>query len=193
MYNLDSGEILLNNVNANNYSLKSWRKMFSVVTQENSIISGTIKDNLIFGIDREITESELNEALKKVNLLDEFNNLPFKLETVVGDQGVMLSGGQRQRLQIAQAYLKKSKVLILDEVTSNLDADSEKIISNLINTIAESKNVIIIAHRLSTIVDSDCIYFLNNHKIEASGTHKELLKKLPKYKKFVNEQVITIN
>lgn len=191
LYSLDSGDLLLGSKSANEFELKSWRNIFSVVTQENSIVVGTIRDNLQFGIDDKFSDDDLISALKQANLWDEIKKLPLKLDTVVGDQGVKLSGGQRQRIQIARAYLRSSPLLIFDEATSNLDADSEALVSQSINQMTSKRTVIVIAHRLSTIIDSDCIYFLDNHKIQASGTHKDLLKQLPAYEKFVNEQMLS--
>lgn len=191
LYPLNSGEMLLDNINSSDYNLKSWRSLFSVVTQENSIMSGTIKDNLIFGLQRHVSDTELKHCLKLANLWRDVSNLPNKMYTLVGENGVNLSGGQRQRLQIARAYLKNAQFIIFDEATSNLDADSEKLVTNSMNLLSKEKTLIVIAHRLSTIVDSDCIYFLDKNHIQANGTHSELLKNLPSYRKFVNEQMLT--
>lgn len=108
LYPLNSGEMLLDNINSSDYNLKSWRSLFSVVTQENSIMSGTIKDNLIFGLQRYVSDTELKHCLKLANLWRDVSNLPNKMYTLVGENGVNLSGGQRQRLQIARAYLKNA-------------------------------------------------------------------------------------
>ena len=191
LYSFNSGEILLDGINASDYSLNSWRSLFSVVTQENSIMSGTIKDNLTFGLQRYVSDNELEYCLKLANLWNDVCNLPQRLYTLVGENGVNLSGGQRQRLQIARAYLKNSQFVIFDEATSNLDADSEKLVTNSMNFLSKEKTLIVVAHRLSTIIDSDCIYFLDKNHIQASGTHTELLETLPAYKKFVNEQMLT--
>lgn len=191
LYRLDSGEILLGRNNSNNYSLSEWRSLFSVVTQENSIMSGTIKDNLLFGLQRNVTDLEIERCLELANLWDDIRKLPKTIYTLVGENGLKLSGGQRQRLQIARSYLRNAQFIIFDEATSNLDADSEKLVTTSMNQLAKEKTLIVIAHRLSTITDSDCIYFIDKNQIQARGTHVELIKSLPSYRKFVNEQMLT--
>ncbi|MCT3033273.1 ABC transporter ATP-binding protein [Pediococcus pentosaceus] len=191
LYPISSGQIVLGTTNADEYSLTSWREMFSVVTQENSIISGSIKDNLIFGLPNPIEDDKLETALKAANLWNDIRKLPEGMETIVGENGVKLSGGQRQRLQIARTYLKDAQFVIFDEATSNLDADSEKLVTESMNKLTKEKTVIAIAHRLSTIIDSDLIFFLEDNKIQASGTHKKLIKSLPSYAKFVSEQMLS--
>lgn len=191
LYPLDSGEILLGRNNSNNYSLSEWRSLFSVVTQENSIMSGTIKDNLLFGLQRNVTDLEIERCLELANLWDDIRKLPKTIYTLVGENGLKLSGGQRQRLQIARSYLRNAQFIIFDEATSNLDADSEKLVTTSMNQLAKEKTLIVIAHRLSTITDSDCIYFIDKNQIQARGTHVELIKSLPSYRKFVNEQMLT--
>lgn len=193
LYPLNMGEILLGNINSDNYDLSSWRRLFSVVTQENSIISGTIKENLIFGLNRDVSNNEIEECLKLANLWNEVKKMPETIYTIVGENGVKLSGGQRQRLQIARTYLKKAQFIIFDEATSNLDADSERLVTESMNKLAQTRTLIVIAHRLSTVIDSDRIYFLDHHQILACGTHSELLKELPAYKKFVDEQMLSNN
>lgn len=193
LYELKKGILLLADKNANNFQLGAWRNLFAVVTQENSIISGTLYLNLTFGLSYKPSKGEIWSALKKANLYDEIKNMPEGLYTIVGEQGVGLSGGQKQRLQLARAYLKKAPFLILDEATSNLDPESEKVITSALKKIMNGHHttLIVIAHRLSTIVDSDKIYFLDNHHVVGRGNHSELMRTLPKYKKFVEEQFIS--
>ncbi|RMC41481.1 ABC transporter ATP-binding protein [Lactobacillus sp. ESL0233] len=194
LYELNEGQLLLNSVSATNYDLNTWRNLFAVVTQENTIISGSIYLNLTFGLTVIPEESDIWAALDKANLLEDVQKMPNGLQTLVGEQGVGLSGGQRQRLQIARAYLRQANFLILDEATSNLDPNSEKIITNTLNELLANHQttLIVIAHRLSTIVDSDKIYFLDNHQITGSGTHQELMQLVPKYKQFVNEELLAV-
>lgn len=194
LYELNEGQLLLNSVSATNYDLNTWRNLFAVVTQENTIISGSIYLNLTFGLTAIPEESDIWAALDKANLLEDVQKMPNGLQTLVGEQGIGLSGGQRQRLQIARAYLRQANFLILDEATSNLDPNSEKIITNTLNELiaTHQTTLIVIAHRLSTIVDSDKIYFLDNHQITGSGTHQELMQLVPKYKQFVNEEILAV-
>lgn len=190
LYNPTSGKIFLGSLDISSIDLYKWRSLFAIVSQENQIVSGTIKDNLLFGLDHVPTEKQLFMALEKSNLKDFVLSLPQKLNTFVGEEGIKLSGGQKQRLQIARIYLKNVPYIILDEATSNLDPDTEKIVMGAINDFKGKKTLIIIAHRLATIQNADMIYFLDNHQITGQGTHKELLKHHSGYKRFVKEQMI---
>lgn len=184
------GEIKFGNYEGHDCLLNSWRSLFSVVTQENSIFSGTIFDNLTFGLKEKPSERQISEALKIANLTEDISQMPQGIYTKTGESGSLLSVGQNQRLQLARAYLNDAPCLILDEATANLDPESESKITRAINKISKDKIVIIIAHRLSTIVNADRIYFLDNHHLQGFGTHLELMKKVPKYKKFVEDQII---
>ncbi len=190
LYNPTNGKILLGDLDISSINLYRWRSLFSIVSQSNEIISGTIRDNLLFGLKYLPTDQQLLLALEKACLKDYVVSLPNELDTFVGEDGVKLSGGQKQRLQIARVYLKNTPYVILDEATSNLDPDTEKIVMDAINEFKKKKTVIIIAHRLATIQDADIIYFLDHHKITGRGTHKELVKQHPGYRRFVKEQMI---
>lgn len=192
LYEPASGWIILNEKDSNKISLEQWRSLFGVVSQENYIISGTIYDNLVFGLKTLPSDKEIIEAIEVSNLTKFIASLKNGVNEKVGEQGVKLSGGQRQRIQIARAYLKDPYFLILDEATSNLDAESEKKVSQALKEVMKGKTIIAIAHRLSTIVDSDKIYFLDNKTIVASGTHEELLNNVPKYRNFVKEQMLKV-
>ena len=192
LYPINSGKILLNNLSATDFGLKQWRSFFSVVSQENTILSGTIRDNLILGLATIPNDNQLWQALEIAELASTVNKLPQKLDSFVGEQGIALSGGQRQRLQIARAYLRNFKFLILDEATSSLDSDTEKKISDSLDKIIYEKNcgLITIAHRLSTIKNSDMIYFIKDGHIIKSGNHSELMRTVPDYARYVKEQEI---
>lgn len=190
LYNPTNGKILLGDLDISSINLYRWRSLFSIVSQSNEIISGTIRDNLLFGLKYLPTDQQLLLALEKACLKDYVVSLPNELDTFMGEDGVKLSGGQKQRLQIARVYLKNTPYVILDEATSNLDPDTEKIVMDAINEFKKKKTVIIIAHRLATIQDADIIYFLDHHKITGRGTHKELVKQHPGYRRFVKEQMI---
>lgn len=191
-YNVSGGEVLFGNTNIKDIDLYSWREKICYVGQENSIISGSIRDNITYGIDRSCSDEEIYQALENVNLKKEVLNLNETLDSDVGEVGSKLSGGQKQRLQLARIYLKKADIIILDEVTSNLDADSEYQVSKCIENL-DDKIVIIIAHRLSTIQNCDMIYFLDEGVNTGSGTHLELYKNNEKYKRFVKEQLLKTN
>lgn len=185
------GKVFLDGTNSKEYSLKNWRSLFSVVTQENSVFSGSIKDNLVFGLRNKPSAKKINQALKVASMNKDIDKFPGKLNFNVGEHGSKLSGGQRQKIQIARAYLRDTPFIIFDEATSNLDPEFETEILKSIDELSSKKTLIVIAHRLSTIVNADKIYFLDNHQILGVGTHEELLRKVEKYRIFVNDQFIS--
>lgn len=190
LYPLKKGMLLLNQNDAKEVKLDDWRSLFGVVSQENTIFTGSILDNLTFGLNYQPSEENIQKALHVANLVSDIERLSKGVHTQIGERGLKLSGGQKQRLQIARAYLKKAPFLILDEATSSLDSDTEKLIADNLKTIMSEKTIISIAHRLSTIVDADRIYFIENNRIKDFGTHFELLQRVPKYRKFVDNQII---
>lgn len=190
LYNPISGYIEINNCDISRLDLYKWRSLFSIVNQERDIISGTIRDNLSFGIARKLSDEELIKALEQADLKSYILSLPDKLDTFIGEEGIKLSGGQKQRLQIARIYLKNTPYIVLDEATSNLDPDAEEVVMRAVDSIKGKKTILIIAHRLSTIKDADVIFFLENHKITGCGSHKDLLNNHESYKRFVYEQMI---
>ncbi|CAM1663835.1 Multidrug resistance ABC transporter ATP-binding and permease protein [Streptococcus mitis] len=185
-----SGDILMEQSSIYDFNLKEWRGKIAWVSQNNAVLSGSIRDNLCLGLNRLVTDDELMKVLDLVSLGDEIRSMKEGLDTEVGERGRLLSGGQSQRLQIARAYLKDAEILIFDEATANLDADSEYAIISSLYSVLKEKTVVIIAHRLSTVKDVDCIFFLEEGKITGSGTHKELLENHERYARFVQEQMI---
>lgn len=178
------GQILLGDLEAKSCRLPAWRDLFSVVAQDNNIFAGTVADNLLFGLEKSVSRSDMIQALQVANLWPELD-----LDTQTGESGWKLSLGQSQRLQLARAYLRDAPCLILDEATANLDPESEAKVSQAVDRIAREKIVIIIAHRLSTIANADKIYFLDQGQVQAAGRHEELLKQLPKYRAYVEDQL----
>ncbi|HEW0347569.1 TPA: ABC transporter ATP-binding protein [Streptococcus pneumoniae] len=185
-----SGDILMEQSSIYDFNLKEWRSKIAWVSQNNAVLSGSIRDNLCLGLNRLVTDDELMKVLDLVPLGDEIRSMKEGLDTEVGERGRFLSGGQSQRLQIARTYLKDAEILIFDESTANLDADSEYAIISILYSALKEKTVVIIAHRLSTVKDVDCIFFLEERKITGSGTHKELLENHERYARFVQEQMI---
>lgn len=181
------GQILLGDLEAKSCRLPAWRDLFSVVAQDNNIFAGTVADNLLFGLEKSASRSDMIQALQAANLWPELD-----LDTQTGEGGWKLSLGQSQRLQLARAYLRDAPCLILDEATANLDPESEAKVSQAVDRIAQEKIVIIIAHRLSTIANADKIYFLDQGQVQAAGRHEELLKQLPKYRAYVEDQLIPL-
>lgn len=178
------GQILLGDLEAKSCRLPAWRELFSVVAQDNNIFAGTVADNLLFGLEKSVSRSDMIQALQVANLWPELD-----LDTQTGEGGWKLSLGQSQRLQLARAYLRDAPCLILDEATANLDPESEAKVSQAVDRIAREKIVIIIAHRLSTIANADKIYFLDQGQVQAAGRHEDLLKQLPKYRAYVEDQL----
>ena len=173
-YNISSGDILLDGKSINDYDLLGLRKQIGVVPQEVQLFGGTILENIQYG-NPYASEAEVLEAAKKSNCWEFIQKFPEGLKTVIGERGIKLSGGQRQRIAIARAILKDPKILILDEATSSLDAESEKIVQAALDQLMEGRTSVIIAHRLATIKNVDCIYVLENGFIAEAGTHDELI------------------
>lgn len=182
LYTLEEGhgEILLDDKNINELDRESIRENICTISQSPYIFDITIEENLkIAKLDA--TEDELYDVLKKAELYDFVMEQKDKLQTKLGENGIRLSGGQKQRLAIARALLKNSKVLIFDEATSSLDNENQAKIKNIMKGLSSDHTIILIAHRLSTVVDSDQIYFLDDGKVIAKGTHKELIKTCKEY------------
>ncbi len=189
-YTPQSGSIKIGTFNAKNFSIPMWRKQFSMVLQESSILTGTIRENLIMGLDHTTSDKQLYTALKNAYLISDLRKWSNGLDTYIGEKGIKLSGGQRQRLQLARVFLQHPKIIILDEATSSLDSESEEYVSRAIKNIMDNTTIIVVAHRLSTVVDADNIYFLDGGKVSGEGTHEELLKTHKKYRKYVKDQFI---
>ena len=173
------GTIIVDNVNLNNLSRKEISKMIALVPQSPFLIAGTIYENITYGIDREVSKEEVEEASKRAYIFDYINGLPEKFDTMVSEGGNNLSGGQRQRIAIARIFLRKPKILILDEATSALDNTSEKHIQEEIEKMKDENNttIIAIAHRLTTLKNCDRIIVLNKGHIEEEGKFDELIDK----------------
>jgi len=173
-YDIDAGQILIDDKNIYDYDLENLRGNMSIVPQDVILFGGSIRENIAYGKPN-ATEEEIMIAAKQANALDFVNGFPEKFDTLVGERGIKLSGGQRQRIAIARALLKNPSILILDEATSSLDSESEKLVQEALENLMEGRTSIIIAHRLSTIRSADAILVLNDGKIAEKGTHKELL------------------
>ncbi|MFH6959957.1 ABC transporter ATP-binding protein [Flavobacterium aquidurense] len=173
-YDIESGEITVDGKNIYDYDLENLRGNMSIVPQDVILFGGTIKENIAYG-KPDATHEEIMLAAKQANALNFVEGFPEKFETVVGERGVKLSGGQRQRIAIARALLKNPSILILDEATSSLDSESEKLVQEALEVLMEGRTSIIIAHRLSTIRNADKILVLDNGKITEQGTHQELI------------------
>jgi len=173
-YDITSGEILVDGKNIYDYDLENLRGNMSIVPQDVILFGGTIRENIAYG-NPNASEEEIIAAAKQANAFNFVDGFPEKFETLVGERGVKLSGGQRQRIAIARALLKNPSILILDEATSSLDSESEKLVQEALEVLMEGRTSIIIAHRLSTIRNADKILVLDNGRISEEGTHQELI------------------
>tara|TARA_A100001388_G_scaffold271184_1_gene249624 strand:+ start:882 stop:2624 length:1743 start_codon:yes stop_codon:yes gene_type:complete len=187
-YNIDSGDILIDNQSIYNTSIYSLRKEISLVSQDTTLFDDTIKNNITYA-KLNATDEEIMEA-SRFSFANEFiEKLPKKYDTLIGENGVRLSGGEKQRLSIARAILKKSPIILLDEATSSLDAETEDKIQKAITFLTKGRTTVVIAHRLSTILNADRIYVINKGEVIGEGRHDELLKSSEVYSNFYQKQI----
>ena len=188
MYEVDKGEILIDDININELDKDTIRGNITVISQSPYIFNMSIKDNLKL-VKPNLTNKEMKEALKTACLYDFVESLPDKYDTILGENGITLSGGQKQRLAIARALVQKTEIILFDEATSALDNETQEKITKAINNMKREYTIMIIAHRLSTIINADKIFFLNNGKIESFGSHEYLLKHSKDYKKLYETEI----
>jgi ATP-binding cassette subfamily B protein/subfamily B ATP-binding cassette protein MsbA len=187
LFDPTSGQILVDNIDLKDISIKSWREKIGIVNQDIFLFHNNIEDNIRFG-NLKASDEEVLKAAKLAYADNFIQKLPKKYKTLVGEKGHKLSGGERQRIALARALIKNPEILILDEATNQLDSYSEKLIQNAIENLKKEKTIIIIAHRLSTIVNADKILVINDGDLIESGSHEELLSKNSSYANFWNIQ-----
>ena len=187
-YDLQSGDIIIDDQSIYKATIKSLRDQISMVSQETTLFDDTVKNNIKYA--KEYATDEEIYRVAKLSFCDEFiDNLPNKYETLIGENGVRLSGGEKQRLSIARAMMKKSSIILLDEATSSLDSETETKIQEALKILTKNKTTIVIAHRLSTILNSNNIYVIDSGKVVASGKHEDLMNKSDLYKSFYEKQI----
>ncbi|MBF1916065.1 ABC transporter ATP-binding protein [Staphylococcus aureus] len=191
MYEIESGDIKYGLESIYDIPLSKWRRKIGYVMQSNSMMSGTIRDNILYGINRHVSDEELINYAKLANCHDFIMQFDEGYDTLVGERGLKLSGGQRQRIDIARSFVKNPDILLLDEATANLDSESELKIQEALETLMEGRTTIVIAHRLSTIKKAGQIIFLDKGQVTGKGTHSELMASHAKYKNFVVSQKLT--
>ena len=187
-YDPQEGTIKIDNQDIKKVSLISLRKNISLVSQDVILFDDSIRNNIAYA-NTNSTMSEIQEACKFAAASDFIEKLPKGYETVIGENGVKLSGGQKQRISIARAVLKKSPIILLDEATSSLDADSEETVQNAINNLTKNKTTLVIAHRLSTIHNSNNIFVIKEGNIINSGNHEFLINNCSEYKSLYKKQL----
>ena len=187
-YDPQEGVVEIDNQNIKNISLKSLRKNLSMVSQDVILFDDTIKNNIAYAKENALQE-EIEKACKFAAADEFIKKLPNGYDTLIGENGIRLSGGQKQRISIARAILKESPIILLDEATSSLDAESEEIVQNAILNLTKNKTTLVIAHRLSTIHKADIIFVLKDGKILNSGNHNFLIEKCDEYKSLYKKQL----
>ena len=187
-YNIFNGDIKIDNQSIYGSTISSVRKNISLVSQDTTLFDDTIKNNIAYA-NLDASEEEIETAAEFSFASEFINKLPKKYETIIGENGIRLSGGEKQRLSIARAILKKSSIILLDEATSSLDAETENKIQKAISFLTEGKTTIVIAHRLSTILNSDKIYVIDKGQVVGEGKHDELLVNSQIYKNFYDKQI----
>lgn len=190
-YEPTKGEIRIGETPISELSLSSWRSQIGYVSQESAMMAGTIRDNLTYGLanGKDIPDEQLWHVAEMAYADTFIRNFKEGLDTEVGERGVKLSGGQRQRINIARAFLRDPKILMLDEATASLDSQSEHAVQEALTRLMEGRTTFVIAHRLSTIVDADKIIFIEKGKITGAGTHRELIESHDLYRKFAEQQL----
>ncbi|MDA7562499.1 ABC transporter ATP-binding protein/permease [Candidatus Pelagibacter sp.] len=187
-YDADAGDIQIDNQSIYKTTIHSLRKNISLVSQDTTLFDDSIRNNIAYA-NLSATQNEIEEAAKHSFASEFIEKLPQKYETIIGENGTRLSGGEKQRLSIARAMLKKSQIILLDEATSSLDAETENKIQDAINFLTKNRTTIVIAHRLSTVLNSDKIYVIDSGRIAGEGTHEELLINSDVYKNFYEKQI----
>ena len=188
IYDADLGDITIDNQSIYKVKIKSLRDNISFVSQDTNLFDDTIKNNIAYA-DMDASDEEIYNAAKLSYASEFIDKLENKYDTKIGENGIRLSGGEKQRLSIARAILKKSKIILLDEATSSLDAETEDKIQKAINFLTKNRTTIVIAHRLSTILNSNRIYVIDSGSVVAEGTHQELMHSSSTYKNFYNKQI----
>ena len=187
-YDANSGDIFIDDQSIYSSKISSLRKNISLVSQDTTLFDDTVKNNIAYA-NLSASDEEIEQVAKLSFAYEFIDKLPNKYDTLIGENGVRLSGGEKQRLSIARAMLKKSQIILLDEATSSLDAETENKIQKAIAYLIKDRTTIVIAHRLSTILNSDNIYVIDQGKVVGEGNHKELLTKSEIYKNFYEKQI----
>ncbi|KAL7331771.1 hypothetical protein PS15p_203920 [Mucor circinelloides] len=189
-YDVSSGQVFLDGHNIKDLNVKWLRQQMGIVSQQPTLFNSTIRENILMGIDKKVSDQEIIHACKEANCHTFISQLPQGYNTFVGENGGMLSGGQRQRIAIARAILKNPSILLLDEATSALDTQSERLVQNALDKASKNRTTLVVAHRLSTIINADLIVVLDHGCIVEKGTHRQLIELGGVYSDLVEKQAI---
>jgi ATP-binding cassette subfamily B (MDR/TAP) protein 1 len=191
LYRVQDGKIIFHGIDINDLSLKDYRKFISLVTQEASLFEGSIRENILLGVDADETSDEtLHQACRDAEIHDFISSLLEGYDTAVGTKGVALSGGQKQRLAIARALIRNPRVLLLDEATSNLDSETERSVQAVFEKTGRGRTMVIVAHRLATVQSADVIFVIGEGKVVETGNHASLLRKRGIYYQMVSSSLV---
>jgi ATP-binding cassette subfamily B (MDR/TAP) protein 1 len=186
-YNPQSGSITLDGVDISTLDMATYRKSLSLVSQEPTLYKGSVRDNVVLGVNpSDVTDDDIQQACKDAEIHDFITSLPDGYDTDVGLKGVALSGGQKQRICIARALIRKPRVLLLDEATSSLDSESEKLVQAAFERAAKGRTMLVVAHRLATVQNADVIFVFGDGKVLEKGSHGELLRRRGLYWQMVS-------
>lgn len=186
-YSVKAGRVLYNGLEISNLCLENYRKDISLVAQEPSLFHGTLRENILLGVEEDSTsDEELHQACRDAEIHDFIASLPEGYSTQVGIKGVALSGGQKQRLAIARALVRNPRLLLLDEATSNLDSETEKTVQEVFERTKKTRTMIVVAHRLATVQNADVIFVLGDGRVLEKGDHASLLRKKGLYYEMVS-------
>ncbi|MCP3032923.1 ABC transporter ATP-binding protein/permease [Halobacillus sp. A1] len=189
-YEPSDGTITVGDMDLESIGLEEWRRSIGYVSQDSPVMSGTIRDNICYGLKGNPANVQVEAALRQANAYDFVLQLEDGMHTWVGERGIKLSGGQRQRIAIARALLRDPSVLLLDEATSNLDSESEAAVQDALRALMEGRTTLVIAHRLSTVVDADQLLMLEDGMITGQGRHEELYRENERYRELVDQQML---
>jgi ATP-binding cassette subfamily B protein AbcA/BmrA len=187
-YDPSQGAVRFDGTDIRDVNLTAYRHQIGFVSQDSAIMSGTVRENLTYGLDGTFDDDDLWHVLELAFAREFVEQMPQGLSTEVGERGIKISGGQRQRIAIARAFLRNPTILMLDEATASLDSESEMMVQQALANLMKGRTTLVIAHRLATIVDSDRIYFVEHGRVTGSGTHEELVASHATYAKYVSEQ-----
>lgn len=191
-YDVTSGSVTIDGHDIRNLDMNWLRSHIAYVQQEPQLFGLTVRENIAYGMDREVTQDEIEAVAKEANAHEFISQWPDGYDTLVGERGIQLSGGQKQRIAIARALLPGPKILLLDEATSALDSESEHLVQEAIDKAIVGRTVLIVAHRLSTIQRADQIVVVDDHQIVDVGSHAELLNRCSKYQDLIKRQSLVV-